>query len=131
MKQEIGRKQLRQFSLIVGGILLLMGFWPQVVHARPARFYLIWPAAALLVAGMAFPLMLRPVYKGWMALGEALGWLNSRIILGALFYLVVTPIGLIRRRLGQNPVRRGFESHAATYRIPRSGRPASHLKHQF
>lgn len=52
-----------------------------------------------LTGGMFLPHLLKPVYIGWMRLAFALGWVNTRIILIVLFYLIFTPIGLVMRLL--------------------------------
>ena len=57
--------------------------------------YAVGALFALLAA--AAPRALVPLYKPWMRLAEALGWLNTRILLILIFYLVVTPIGLVLR----------------------------------
>jgi hypothetical protein len=67
----------------------------------------------------------------WMAVGHIMGWINTRIILGVVFYFVVTPIGIIRRMLGKDPMGKKIESDLKTYRISRTPRPASHLKRQY
>jgi hypothetical protein len=66
-----------------------------------------------------------------MALGHALGWINSRILLSLVFYLVVTPIGFAIRLFGRDPMRRGFDREAPSYRIPREPRPGEHMRRQF
>jgi hypothetical protein len=67
-----------------------------------------------------------------MTIGHALGWVNTRLLLGLVFYGLITPMGLVRRfLLGRDPMRRQFEPEADTYRVPRQPRPATHLKQQF
>ena len=66
-----------------------------------------------------------------MALGEALGWINTRIILGLVYYGLVTPMGVMMRLLGRDPMRRRFEPAANTYRVPRPTRPCGHMDRQF
>jgi hypothetical protein len=66
-----------------------------------------------------------------MALGHILGWINTRIILGFVFYLIVTPIGFIRRLLGKDPMGKEIRADINSYRIIRQPRPPSHLKRQF
>ncbi len=66
-----------------------------------------------------------------MALGHVMGWINTRIILGLCFYLIVTPIGFIRRALGKDSMGKEFEPDAASYRVARKVRPATHLTRQF
>lgn len=66
-------------------------------------------AAVLVLGALVAPSLLRPVYRGWMKLGEVLAWVNTRIILTLVFFLVVTPIGLVMRLFGRSPMaaRRG------------------------
>ena len=66
-----------------------------------------------------------------MKLGEILGWINTRIILGAIFFGVVTPMGLIRRMLGKDSMGRRRKSDAESYRVPRNARSASHMTRQY
>ena len=66
-----------------------------------------------------------------MAAGHVLGWINTRIILGVIFYFIVTPIGIVRRWLGKDPMGRQLRPDLASYRINRQPRPASHLTKQY
>jgi hypothetical protein len=102
---ELTRRTLTSFALIVGGALLVIAAlqWrrgaPQWVWVT-----LIAVAVALLIAAAVAPSLLRPVYRGWMRLGEALAWVNTRILLTLIFFLVVTPIGLVMRLFGRSPI---------------------------
>jgi hypothetical protein len=87
--------------------------------------------ALLSVAGLAVPAILKYPYQGWMLVGHAMGWINTRIILSVLFYGIVTPIGLVMKLAGRDPMCRGFEPDAPTYRVIRTPRPASHMKNMF
>jgi saxitoxin biosynthesis operon SxtJ-like protein len=60
-----------------------------------------------------------------------LGWINTRIILGVVFYFIVTPIGLIRRWLGKDSMGQHLRPDLASYRITRKPRTASHLTKQY
>jgi hypothetical protein len=66
-----------------------------------------------------------------MAIGEILGWINTRILLGLIFYGIFTPLGLLMRLRGQDPMRRTLTPEADTYRVVRQPRPSSHMQHQF
>jgi hypothetical protein len=65
-----------------------------------------------------------------MIVGHVLGWINTRIILGAVFYLIVTPIGAVRRLLGKDPMGTK-KADVESYRILRKPRSPSHLKRQY
>lgn len=58
------------------------------------------------------------LYRGWMFAALPIGWVISHVILGAVYYLVITPIGLILRAVGNDPMQRRIDRAAATYWIP-------------
>ena len=130
-KPPVAKAQLRSFGLIVGGIFLLIGLWPAVFRGAEMRAWAVMAAGLLLTPALMVPTALRPVYTVWMAVGEVLGRINTKIILGVAFYIMVMPIGLVMRLLGHDPMRRKFDPRAASYRVPKEPRPASHLKMPF
>jgi Saxitoxin biosynthesis operon protein SxtJ len=129
--RDPSRKQLRSFGLIVAGGFLVIGVWPLLFrHQAPRK----WALAITLISGLAgllVPALLRRFYQVWMFLGDCLGWVNSRIILGGLFYIVVTPLGLLASMFGRDPMNRKFDPNAKTYRVLRKSRSSSHMTHQF
>jgi hypothetical protein len=131
MRNEITNKQLRSFGFTVGGIFALIAAWPLVIRSEDPRWWALVVAACLLVPAAVFPKSLTWVYKGWMALGHVLGWINTRIILGFIFYFVVTPTGIIRRWLGKDPMGRRLRPDLDSYRVNRTPRPPSHLTRQY
>jgi hypothetical protein len=131
VKDEITNKQLRSFGFTVGGIFALIGFWPLVFRGEDPRWWAMVVAGCLLVPAVVFPKSLVWVYKGWMAVGHVMGWINTRIILGVVFYVIVTPIGIIRRWLGKDPMGRQLSPDLDSYRVIRKPRPASHLTKQY
>jgi hypothetical protein len=131
MEHEISNKQLRSFGLTVGGVFAIIAFWPLFfAHERPREWAMVITGLLVLPA-LVFPSSLSWIYKQWMLLGNILGWCNTRIILGGVFYLVVTPIGIIRRMLGNDPMGKQFRAEIDTYRVYRDPRPSDHLKRQF
>lgn len=128
---EVTKRTLRQFGLMVGGIFLLIGLWPFVWRQEAVRIWAVVPGSLMAVAGLMMPGVLKHVYQGWMWVGHVMGWVNTRIILGVLFYGVVTPMGLVMKLTGHDPMRREFEPDAQTYRVIRQPRPASHMKNMF
>ena len=131
MQDQITTKQLRSFGLTVGGVFALIGLWPLVLHAADPRWWSVVIAGILIAPALVYPNSLFWPYKGWMAVGHVLGWINTRIILGVVFYVVVTPIGLVRRLLGKDPMGRQLQPDLDTYRVVREPRPASHLTKQY
>ena len=124
-------KHLRSFGLIVGGIFALLGIWPAVWRGQPLRLWSLILGGILMALALAWPRSLTQVYRLWMRVGEVLGWINTRLILGALFYLLFTPLGVYRRLRGKDPMRRTWVPEAESYRVVRQPRPAAHMRHQF
>jgi hypothetical protein len=85
----------------------------------------------LLVPALLAPRTLVPVYRIWMTVGEALGWINTRILLGVVFYGLITPMGLIRRLRREDPMRRRHDPGAQSYRVPKPARSGAHMNRQF
>ena len=122
MRQQDEKKQLRHFGLIVGGIFAVIGLWPVLFRAQGPRLWSLALAVALVVPALVLPRSLTYVHRGWMAAGEALGWINTRIILSVIFYALVTPMGIVMRRFARDPMQRRFEPDATTYRVPKPSR---------
>ena len=130
-KSKSELKMLRSFGLLVGGVFAVIGLWPWVFRHSDPRIWALAVSAALVVPALVWPAALRPVYRVWMTIGHALGWVNTRVILAVCFYLVVTPVGMLMRLLGKDPMRLGFDPTAQTYRVNRTPRDANHMKKPF
>ncbi|HHZ70687.1 MAG TPA: sxtJ [Methylococcaceae bacterium] len=69
----------------------------------------LWPWFLAVFLGfwaLVWPIVLYPFFRFWMALGNVLGWINTRIILGILFYFLFMPLGLVMRLFGYDPMLR-------------------------
>ena len=113
-----GRKELREFGLVVGGVILVIGGFLLYRH-RPAGPWFAGVGAVLMACGLVAPAVLRPLQKAWMALAVLMGWFMTRLILGFLFYGVFTPIGLGARIFGKGFMPLRFDKSADTYWIKR------------
>jgi hypothetical protein len=109
-------KQLRQFSLLLAALLIGVSLW---LYFRsppsPGLVALCLAGAALAAIGLRHPGLMRVVYVVWMAAAFPLGWTVSHLLLAAIYYLVITPIGVIMRRCGYDPMQRTFDRDATTY----------------
>ncbi len=125
-------KLLREFGLLVGGIFAgIFGLLIPLLkgHASP-----LWPwaiALPLIGLGLIFPKALAPIYRVWMQIGLMLGWINSRLILGIVFFLVLTPMGLVMKLLKRDTMNRQFEPQTVSYRTPSRDRSPSHLEKPY
>jgi hypothetical protein len=114
------RRQLRDFGLLIGVVLpFLIGWLLPALHGHPFRAWTLWPAIPALSCAVLAPRLLAWPYRGWMALGHALGWVNGHLILGAVFVLVLQPIALLMRLCGYDPLRRRRSTDLSSYREPR------------
>src|SRR6266446_6858740 len=119
------KKELRHFGLIVGGIFGVIGFWPMVFRGQGPRLWALAIAVALVIPAVVLPRSLTRVHRVWMAVGETLGWINTRILLSVVFYGIVTPMAIVMRHFGRDPMLRGFEPGVDTYRVLKPSRPGS------
>ena len=91
-------KQIRQFGLLVGIVLVAVGSWQLYRQIYPIVRIVLWSIGAFLFSGgLLWPQVLKPLYVLWMLLAHVLSWVNTRIILGVIFYLIFTPIALVMR----------------------------------
>ena len=116
-----GTHELRSFGKIIA-----TGF-PIVAALLGASLWLrshVWPAWTLWLGGiglitgiacMLAPRAVRPLYLAWMALGCCIGFVVSNVVLAAIYFLVVTPIGLALRLAGRDPLQRGIEHGRVSY----------------
>src|SRR6478672_8638644 len=111
MKRRSFRAE-REFGLVVGGVFVLLGAWWLYRSKFHDAANIVLPLGSLLVLlGLIWPRALVLPNKAWMLLAEALSFVSTRIILGLVFFLVVTPIGVIKRLSGWDPLsRRGSGS---------------------
>jgi hypothetical protein len=125
-------KELRDFGLIVGGFCAaLFGLLlPLLKHRSFPRWP--WAAAAILIApALIYPALLRGPYFLWTRLGLLLGWINQRIVLTIIFYVIVMPIGLAMRLCRRDPMARKFEPGRESYRVSSRKAPASSMDRPF
>ena len=94
------KSDLRKFGITIGIILLIIAgflFWKE----KESFQILLTFGATLCILGIAIPFILKPIYWVWMLFATILGWIMTRVILSLLFYIIVTPIGLIPRLFGK------------------------------
>ena len=125
-------KQLRQFSLLLAVLLGgLAGWLAWKSHSAALVAGLGTVAAAAGLIGILRPGLMRVVYVVWMAAAFPIGWFVSHLLLAAIYYLVITPIGVIMRVCGYDPMQRRFDRQAKTYWKPREDQDKDDTKRYF
>lgn len=114
-----GKKEVRQFGITVGIALGLLGglFF---LREKNYYFYFLTLSFTFLFLSLVAPRLLKPVQKIWMGLAFLIGWLITRIILIILFYLVITPIGILAKIFGQDFLDLKLDKNRQTYWIIKS-----------
>jgi len=125
------RKQLRQFAgiwfpafcaLVGWSIVRKTGYWHEVEVG--------WAIAGIIsIAGLVFPPLIRPIFVGLILLTYPIGWVVSHVLLGLIFYGIVTPIGIILRVTGHDPLQLKPPLGSSLWKSP-TGKigPASYLR---
>jgi hypothetical protein len=116
-QQKPSYRAEREFGFVVGGIFALLGGW----WIFRGKFDLIAPAfltvgVLLVLLGAGFPRALVLPNRAWMKLAEVLSFVSTRVILALVFFLIVTPIGVIKRSLGWDPLRRRAASEPSYWK---------------
>lgn len=122
----------RSFGLVFSVFFAIIAIMPLLQGHRP-RLWLIILSALFLLIALLKPSLLNSINLVWTKFGIVLHKIVSPIALGFLFFLVVTPIGMLMRFLGKDPLALRFDRSASTYwivRIPSRPDPAS-FKNQF
>ena len=126
------KQELRKFGLVFAGMfilifgLLLPWIWDKSSPMWPWIVAAVFVATALLV-----PMALGPVYRLWMKIGHVLGWINTRIILGIMFFLIFAPVALLLRLLRKDMLKQRLDTAATTYRIASEQLPRDRMERPY
>jgi len=111
---KTGKKDLRNFGLIFAFLLTLIASF-LLWRGRDNAEILFIISAVFLLSSLALPKILIPIYKPWMFIALAIGWFITRIIIIVLFYVVVTPIGVIMRLVKKDFLSLEFNDNIDSY----------------
>jgi hypothetical protein len=116
--EEVQRPPDRQFGIVFTVVFTIVAVWP-LVRGNSIRWWSVGVAAVFLVIAAIAPRLLAPLNAVWLWIGLLLHRCVSPIVLGLVFFSTVTPIGLVLRALGKDPLRLQFDPKAPTYWIDR------------
>lgn len=123
---------LRNFGLTLGFVFIgAFGLLLPLLFSKPLPSWPFVIGTIILIPTMLRPNWLKIIYHPWMKIGHLLGWINTRIILGMIFFALITPIGLIRRLLGKDTLGLEFDKKAKTYRAVVPAQSIQHMEKPF
>jgi hypothetical protein len=125
------RRDLRQFAGIwFPGFFALVGAYVGYKTGSLAWAAAIWtPAFAVSAVGYAVPAFMRFVYVGLTLATFPIGWVVSHMLMAVIFYVVITPVGLLLRLFRGDPLDQSFDRSAKSYWVPHN--PASDAARYF
>lgn len=107
----------REFGLVVGGVFALLGAWWLYRERFPSvAKFAIGLGAVLIFFALIWPKALVVPNKLWMSLAAVLSYVMTRVILALVFFLIVTPIGVVKRLSGWDPLSRRSGSSESYWR---------------
>ena len=128
---RLSHADARRFGLVVGAAFCLLGalFWWRGRLSIAETFGGL--GAALIILGLVRPPMLAPVYRAWMGLATLISKVTTPILLGAVYFLAITPIGIVRRLAGQRPMRARETGDSFWVARDNRGRQRTDMERQF
>jgi len=128
-KSKIKMNSNRNFGLVFFIIFLILGLWP-ITNGEEIRIWLILLAFIFLILGIMESKLLSPLNRLWFKFGIMLGAIVAPIVMGAIFFIVVTPIGIVMRIMGKDLIRKKLNKNSKSYWIKRE-KPIGTMKKQF
>ncbi|MGH8552108.1 MAG: SxtJ family membrane protein [Methylococcales bacterium] len=132
---EIDKRGLREFGFVTATLVaLLFGIvFPVIVFEEP------WPelggafqvSIGLATVALIVPIILKPFYVVWMWIGFVLGWINTRIILGIVFYVLFTPVAFTLKLFRVDPMRRKIAIEQTSYKKPSTQSPKQQMEKPY
>ena len=127
--KKIEKSTNRSFGLVFFIVFLIIGLWP-LANGGSVRFWSLIIALIFLFLGILNSKILTPLNVLWSKFGELLGIVIAPIVMGIIFFLVVTPTGLIMRIFGKDLLRNKFQINNESYWIKKEKNKSS-MKKQF
>jgi len=108
--------KLRWFGMFGAAFLAGAGCWQLFVRDRPIAAAVLLGAALVVGAvGLVFPMVLRPIFVGWMVLVYPLNWLISHLILAVIYYCIFTPVAVFFKLTRRDALARRLQPEQETY----------------
>jgi len=128
-KFKIKMSSNRNFGLVFSVFFLILGFWP-LIYGENLKVWLVIISIVFLILGLIKSKILTPLNIIWYKLGMILGDIVAPVVMGIVFFLVVTPIGLFMKLIGKDLLNKKFNNKKTTYWIKRVEKFTT-MKRQF
>ena len=119
----------RSFGLLFFVVFLIVSLWP-LTHEGSIRIWSVIISVIFLILGLLNSKFLTPLNLLWFKFGIILGAIVSPIVMGIVFFLVVTPIGLVLSIMGKDVLNKKYNKKKETYWVKRET-PIGTMKRQF
>jgi len=119
----------RNFGLVFFIIFLIVSLWP-LTYEGPIRIWTVIISLVFLILGLMNSKLLTPLNKLWFKFGMILGAIVVPVVMGVVFFLVVTPIGLVMKIMGRDLLNKKYDKKKRTYWIKRDTSIGT-MKRQF
>ena len=129
IKSNIKISSNRNFGLVFFFIFLVVSIWP-LTHNESPRIWSAIISLAFLILVLTRSKLLTPLNRLWAKFGIILGSIIAPIVMGVVFFLVVTPTGLVMKIIGKDLLSIKYDKKKETYWVKRD-RPTSTMKQQF
>lgn len=129
---EIKGSSDRSFGLVFTAVFVIVGLLPLLGDGQ-IRIWALIVAALILAISFIRPTLLAPLNLIWFKFGMLLGKVMTPIVMGLLYFVTITPIGLMMRAVGKDPLRTKLEPEAETYWQKRDteSHPLSSMRDQY
>jgi hypothetical protein len=131
-EQHVEGPSDRSFGLVFAAVFFLIGGLP-LLHGERMRWWAFVASAVFLGIALVRPSLLAGLNRLWTRLGVLLGKIVSPVALGLLYYAALTPVSIVMRLTGKDPLRLKRDASASSYWIPRTppGPPPGSMTNQF
>ena len=117
MNDTLTKKELRKFGFLIAfAFPIVFGWVVAKIGGHSFRNWTLWVSFPSLLLAITKPNLLKLPYKLWMKIGYALGWINSRLILGLVFIVVLQPISIFMKLFNYDPLRRDLKDKVISYK---------------
>ena len=122
----------RGFGIVFAAVFTVIGLWP-LMDGEGARVWALAAGAAFLILALMRPSLLAPLNRLWLGLGAVLHRIVNPLVMGLMFFAVITPTALILKLIGKDLLRRRFSPGTQSYWIPRQppGPEPQSMRNQF